>query len=78
MPSYTYTAPPTSPTYGFFPSGVTSPNAFPTFHQSPRDSHAMYAAAFSPSSSLYPNQTNGQAGQSQGSQNPLKKLVSRK
>lgn len=76
MSSYTYTAPPTS--RGFFPSGVTSPNAFPTFHQSPRDSHAMYASAFSPSSS-YPNQTNGQPRQqSQGTQNPLKKFVSRK
>ncbi|KAJ3869246.1 MAG: hypothetical protein NXY57DRAFT_963362 [Lentinula lateritia] len=63
MSSYTYTAPPTSPTYGFFPSGVTSPNAFPTFHQSPRDSHAM---------------ANGQTQRTQGSQNPLKKLVSRK
>ncbi|KAE9409291.1 hypothetical protein BT96DRAFT_985009 [Gymnopus androsaceus JB14] len=73
MSSYTYTAPPTS--RGFFPSGVTSPNAFPTFHQSPRDSHAMYASAFSPSSS-YPNQTNGQPRQqSQGTQNPLKKFM---
>ncbi|KAJ3717296.1 hypothetical protein DFJ43DRAFT_1159828 [Lentinula guzmanii] len=75
MSSYTYTAPPTSPTYGFFPSGVTSPNAFPTFHQSPRDSHAMYASAFS--SSPYPNQANGQSQRTQGNQNPLKKLVSR-
>ncbi|KAJ3874849.1 hypothetical protein F5051DRAFT_297397, partial [Lentinula edodes] len=71
-------APPTSPTYGFFPSGVTSPNAFPTFHQSPRDSHAMYAAAFSPSSSSSQNRANGQTQRTQGSQNPLKKLVSRK
>jgi len=77
MSSYTYSAPPTSPTFGFFPSGVTSPNAFPTFHQSPRDSHSMFSAAFSPSTS-YPNQTNGQSQQVQGSQNPLKKFVSRK
>ncbi|KAF9072782.1 hypothetical protein BDP27DRAFT_1217014 [Rhodocollybia butyracea] len=76
MSSYTYTTPPTA--HGFFPSGVTSPNAFPTFHQSPRDSHAMYAAVFSSPSSTYPNRTNGQSQQTQGSQNPLKKFVSRK
>lgn len=43
MSSYTHTVP-SSPTYGFFPSGATSPGAFNSFHQSPRDTHNMYAA----------------------------------
>ncbi|KAF8899267.1 hypothetical protein BD779DRAFT_1487841 [Infundibulicybe gibba] len=43
MSSYSYTVP-ASPTYGFFPTGATSPNAFASFQQSPRDSHAMYAS----------------------------------
>ncbi|KAK7464489.1 hypothetical protein VKT23_006659 [Stygiomarasmius scandens] len=76
MSPYTY-QPPSSPTYGFFPTGVTSPNAFASFHQCPRDTHAMYAAAFPSSSSSYPNSTNN-GQQTHGIQNPLKKLVSRK
>ncbi|KAF9270850.1 hypothetical protein L218DRAFT_821662, partial [Marasmius fiardii PR-910] len=50
MSSYTFNSPST-PTYGFFPAGITSPNAFTSFHQSPRDTHTMYAAAFNTSSS---------------------------
>ena len=42
MPSY-FTVP-SSPTFAFFPTGTTSPNAFGSFHQNPRDTHAMYAA----------------------------------
>ncbi|KAF9486385.1 hypothetical protein BDN70DRAFT_889342 [Pholiota conissans] len=42
MPSY-FSAP-SSPTFGFFPTGTTSPNTFAGFHQNPRDAHNMYAA----------------------------------
>ena len=28
----------------FFPTGPASPHAFQSFHQSPQDTHAMYAA----------------------------------
>ncbi|KAL6303996.1 hypothetical protein BKA93DRAFT_718686, partial [Sparassis latifolia] len=36
---------PSSPITGFFPVGPAAPNAFTSFHQSPRDTHAMYEAA---------------------------------
>ncbi|KAK1234760.1 hypothetical protein PQX77_002033 [Marasmius sp. AFHP31] len=67
MSSYTFN-PPSTPTYGFFPTGITSPNAFSGFHQSPRDTHAMYAAAFNPSAGHpgYPT-TSQSAGQPQQS-----------
>ncbi|THV06490.1 hypothetical protein K435DRAFT_848972 [Dendrothele bispora CBS 962.96] len=74
MSPYNY-QPPSSPTYGFFPTGVTSPNAFASFHQCPRDTHAMYAAAF-PSSSSYSPSTNGGQQPTHGIQNPLKKCRS--
>lgn len=76
MSSYNYPAVPPSPTYGFFPTGATSPNAFASFHQSPRDQHAMYAS-FSSSASSLQNQRSAQQS-SQGSQSGFKKLVSRK
>ncbi|KDR85520.1 hypothetical protein GALMADRAFT_132212 [Galerina marginata CBS 339.88] len=48
MPSYF--AAPSSPTFGLFPTGVTSPNAFSGFHQNPREAHNI-VAAFSSSGS---------------------------
>ncbi|EDR15928.1 uncharacterized protein LACBIDRAFT_301412 [Laccaria bicolor S238N-H82] len=48
MPSYGIA--PASPTHGFFPSGSSSPNAFGSFYQNPREAHSMYTA-FNPSSS---------------------------
>ncbi|KAL1669507.1 hypothetical protein GGF50DRAFT_110216 [Schizophyllum commune] len=33
-----------TPSSGLFPSGPTSPNAFTLFHQSPRETHEIYAA----------------------------------
>ncbi|ESK96187.1 hypothetical protein Moror_7261 [Moniliophthora roreri MCA 2997] len=74
MSSYAYN-PPSSPTYGFFPTGMTSPNAFPSFHHDPRQAHAMYAHAFQPSSYANIAHTGTQPQQSQGSQ---KKFASRK
>ncbi|OCH93007.1 hypothetical protein OBBRIDRAFT_700715, partial [Obba rivulosa] len=43
MPSY-YVSPSSSPVASFFPTGPASPHAFSSFQQSPRDSHAMWAA----------------------------------
>ena len=67
---------PTSPTFGFFPVGTTSPNAFSQFGYSPRDSHSMYATFVGTSSSnaTLPQQRAGQQPHNQGS---LKRLVSR-
>ncbi|KAF8978294.1 hypothetical protein BDQ17DRAFT_1440164 [Cyathus striatus] len=59
MSPYTYN-PPSSPTFGFFPTGATSPNAFAPFHQSPRDKHAMYSAF---TSAAAPQQNTSQQGQ---------------
>ncbi|KAF9469606.1 hypothetical protein BDZ94DRAFT_1242820 [Collybia nuda] len=73
MSSYSYTTP-SSPTYGFFPTGATSPNAFASFHQSPRDTHAMYAAFASSTS----NSQQQHGGQQQNIQSGLKKFVTRK
>jgi hypothetical protein len=73
MSSYTYNTP-SSPTFGFFPAGATSPNAFAGFHQSPRDQHAMYYAALS-ASAAHSQQHKSQQAQSQGG---LKKYVTRK
>ncbi|RDB28436.1 hypothetical protein Hypma_016043 [Hypsizygus marmoreus] len=73
MSSYPYQTPP-SPTYGFFPTGTTSPNAFASFHQSPRDSHAMYAA-FAATASSSQHQ---RAPQQPQSQSGLKKFMTRK
>ncbi|KAH0591266.1 hypothetical protein J132_10637 [Termitomyces sp. J132] len=73
MPSYPFTVPP-SPSYGFFPSGTTSPNAFASFHQSPRDTHAMYAALASSSSGA---QSKRGSSQSQSS-SVFKKFLRRK
>ncbi|KAI5898931.1 uncharacterized protein SCHCODRAFT_02663757 [Schizophyllum commune H4-8] len=39
---------------GLFPSGPTSPNAFTLFHQSPRETHDMYAALTATTSSSSP------------------------
>ncbi|KAJ3571605.1 hypothetical protein NP233_g3650 [Leucocoprinus birnbaumii] len=67
---------PSSPTFGFFPNSPTSPNAFAGFGipQSPRDSHAMYAA-FSASASGHPPSA---AQSSQGSKSAFKNLLRRK
>jgi hypothetical protein len=70
--SYSYNTP-SSPSYGFFPAGATSPNAFAGLHQSPREQHAMYAALSA--STGYSQPHNGQQTQSQGG---FKKYVTRK
>ncbi|KAJ7922808.1 hypothetical protein B0H13DRAFT_1603233 [Mycena leptocephala] len=50
MSTYTkYGAATAAPAYGLFPAGATSPNAFPSLHQSPRDSHTLYAQFSAPS-----------------------------
>ncbi|KAG6851398.1 hypothetical protein H0H93_005796 [Arthromyces matolae] len=67
MSSYPYTVP-SSPTYGFFPSGTTSPHAFASFHQSPRDTHNMYAAAFASSASSTQPQNGSSQSQSSNRQ----------
>ena len=77
MSSQSYPTSPSSPTFGFFPMGTTSPNAFPQFGYSPRDSHSMYAAFVGGpnSKAALPQQRAAQQPHSQGS---LKRLVSRK
>ncbi|CCL98137.1 uncharacterized protein FIBRA_00131 [Fibroporia radiculosa] len=73
MSSYNYYAsPPSSPAASFFPTGPSAPHAFASFHQSPRDGHAMYAALAPSSRSNIP--PSGKSSQT----NPLKKLVARK
>ncbi|KAF8240790.1 hypothetical protein L208DRAFT_1383715 [Tricholoma matsutake] len=72
MSSYSYSTP-SSPTYGFFPTGTTSPNAFVGFHQSPREQHAMYAALTG--SAGHSQQRKGQQTQSHCG---LKKFIMRK
>ncbi|KAJ6523547.1 hypothetical protein B0H19DRAFT_1201282 [Mycena capillaripes] len=37
-----------APAYGLFPAGATSPNAFSSLHQSPRDTYTMYAQFSTP------------------------------
>ncbi|KAF8215768.1 hypothetical protein K438DRAFT_609897 [Mycena galopus ATCC 62051] len=49
MSTYTkYAAAPSAPAFGLFPTGATSPNAFPSMYQSPRDTHTMYAQFAAP------------------------------
>ncbi|KAI4526954.1 hypothetical protein K525DRAFT_187876 [Schizophyllum commune Loenen D] len=60
-----------TPSSGLFPSGPTSPNAFTLFHQSPRETHEMYAALSSPTSA--PNSPDGRA-RSSSSSSALSKL----
>ncbi|KAF8915057.1 hypothetical protein CPB85DRAFT_1218288 [Mucidula mucida] len=68
-----FAQPSSSPSRGFMPNGATSPNAFGTFYQSPRDAHAMYASLSNKTSK---KQAGGaSSAQSQGSQSSLKKLM---
>ncbi|KIM47702.1 hypothetical protein M413DRAFT_439372 [Hebeloma cylindrosporum] len=69
MPS-SYFSPPSSPTFGFFPTGATSPNAFSGFHQNPRETYTMYSA-FAPGTS----QGAGNKGPAQGGKSVLKRLM---
>ncbi|PSS36811.1 hypothetical protein PHLCEN_2v1355 [Hermanssonia centrifuga] len=71
----TYYSPPSSPVSSFFPNGPASPHAFSSFHHSPRDDHALYAALRSPQSSQHSGQVPRQV--SRGSGNTLKRLVGR-
>lgn len=75
MSSY-YSSPPSSPMSGFFPTGPSSPHAFSSFHQSPRDTHAMYAAFGSPYTAGQNTQESGNG--SKGAMSSLKRLVKRK
>ncbi|EGO31152.1 hypothetical protein SERLADRAFT_376867 [Serpula lacrymans var. lacrymans S7.9] len=86
--NYAYTSPPTSPTYGFFPSGPASPHAFSSFHQDPRQTHNMYASLgsamgyqssghSSQSSHSHSHHHSHQRSSSSSSSNPLKKLYRR-
>ncbi|KIM88791.1 hypothetical protein PILCRDRAFT_813768 [Piloderma croceum F 1598] len=65
MSSYNspYQSAPSSPSHGFFPVGTTSPNAFASFGQSPRDQHNMFASL---GSSHGYSQQNGGGSTSQG------------
>lgn len=66
-----YTAPPQSPSFGFFPTAPSAPHAFSSMHHNPRDSHAMYASL----GSSMGFQSGGQRRQNNGgSSNPLKRL----
>ncbi|KAN0100218.1 hypothetical protein V8E55_000202 [Tylopilus felleus] len=71
MSSYNYTAPPQSPTFGFFPTAPSAPHVFSTLHGNPRDSHAMYAAL---GSSMGLQSSSSQSHNNGSSFNPLKKL----
>ncbi|KZT27669.1 hypothetical protein NEOLEDRAFT_1060229 [Neolentinus lepideus HHB14362 ss-1] len=44
MSSYSSSYPPSTPTFGIFPTSPSGPHAFASMQQSPRDSHSMYAA----------------------------------
>jgi len=68
MPSFF--SPPSSPTFGFFPTGATSPNAFVGFHQNPRDTYTMYSTFSSGTS-----QGAGSKGSTQGGKSMLKRLM---
>jgi hypothetical protein len=50
MSTYTKHAATAAPAYGLFPAGATSPNAFSSLHQSPRDTYSMYAQFTTPAS----------------------------
>ncbi|KAL1726689.1 hypothetical protein EV714DRAFT_218830, partial [Schizophyllum commune] len=65
------TAMPNLPSSGLFPSGPTSPNAFTFFHQSPRETHEMYAALSSP---MVPSTTPDGRARSSRSSSTLAKL----
>ncbi|EPT03345.1 hypothetical protein FOMPIDRAFT_1022363 [Fomitopsis schrenkii] len=69
--NYSYSSPPSSPLASFFPTGPASPHAFASFHQSPRDRHAMYAALAPSSQANVP--AGGQAGMG-----TMKKFIQRK
>ncbi|KAI5829272.1 hypothetical protein K523DRAFT_320734 [Schizophyllum commune Tattone D] len=60
-----------TPSSGLFPSGPTSPNAFTLFHQSPRETHEMYAAL---SASTAPSTTSEGRARSSSSSSTLAKL----
>ncbi|KAF8845986.1 hypothetical protein BDN67DRAFT_891353 [Paxillus ammoniavirescens] len=66
----TYSVPPRSPTFGFFPTAPSAPHAFSSLHGDPRDMHTMYAALGS-SMGFQPNGSQSHGG---GSQNTLKKF----
>lgn len=55
-----------APSYGLFPVGATSPNAFSSLHQSPRDTHSMYAQFSTPATASAPS-TQQQPPSGQGS-----------
>ncbi|PCH34251.1 hypothetical protein WOLCODRAFT_148314 [Wolfiporia cocos MD-104 SS10] len=69
MSSYNYASTSSSPVSSFFPTGPASPHAFSSFHQSPRDTHAMFAA-FSSS-----GQHSGQRSGHSSAGSALKKTV---
>ncbi|KII93317.1 hypothetical protein PLICRDRAFT_35513 [Plicaturopsis crispa FD-325 SS-3] len=77
MTNHNPSSPPASPSYGggFFPVAPTSPHAFASFQQSPRDQHAMYAqfGAVAPGS-----QTNTQHSSANGNWGSLKRFMRRK
>lgn len=57
MSRYSYE--PSSPKYGFFPTGPTSPNAFAGFHQSANPLGSMLGKVLRPSSAQnIPNTSN--------------------
>ncbi|KAJ7361337.1 hypothetical protein DFH08DRAFT_843810 [Mycena albidolilacea] len=63
MSTYTKYAVPTAPAYGLFPTGATSPNAFMSHHQSPRDNHTMYAQFSAPAATAPGAQQPSSSGQ---------------
>ncbi|KAG6331722.1 hypothetical protein ID866_7372 [Astraeus odoratus] len=71
MSSYnSCSAPPQSPTFGFFPTAPSAPHAFSTLHGDPRDNHATYASL----GSHLGFQSGTQSSHTSTSQNPLRKL----
>ncbi|KAJ6469563.1 hypothetical protein DFH06DRAFT_985533 [Mycena polygramma] len=72
MSSYTkYATAPAAASYGLFPAGATSPNAFSSLHQSPRDTHSMYAQFSTPASA--PAQQTSSSGQGSASKRSTRK-----
>lgn len=75
MSSYSYESP-TSPKFGFFPTGPASPNAFAGFHSSSSPMCAALGKALMPSSAQnVPQNNNSGPGYSSFS---LKRLGSKK
>ncbi|KAK7063892.1 hypothetical protein R3P38DRAFT_3164881 [Favolaschia claudopus] len=74
MSTYTkYASAPAAPAFGLFPAGATSPNAFPSLRQSPRDTHSMYAQFSAPASAAAPGSSQPTSGQASSKRFSMRK-----